>query len=189
VIVASTFSRCHCSGPRPWVQPQRRRGSRLIPRAAQASAVMTQTRWRAEVVGESIRLLPAGRGSAGPGTGQQSRTRGQHVAAPPSRSNSPMLPSTSAITSASLSRGGTPYAKAAKLLGEPNLLTAKAVELETSATAMVFRKDAPSLPSSHEKARHRAGWERLQSESYRENDDPIHGLTNPSGKTLRPNRE
>ena len=23
-MVASTFSRCHCSGPRPWVQPQRR---------------------------------------------------------------------------------------------------------------------------------------------------------------------
>ena len=24
VMVASTFSRCHCRGPLPWVQPQRR---------------------------------------------------------------------------------------------------------------------------------------------------------------------
>ena len=24
VILATKFSRCHCSGPRPWVQPQRR---------------------------------------------------------------------------------------------------------------------------------------------------------------------
>ena len=24
VMVASAFSRCHCSGPRPWVQPHRR---------------------------------------------------------------------------------------------------------------------------------------------------------------------
>ena len=41
-----------------------RRVSRLIPRAAHASAVVTQTRWRVGVVVVSISPLPAVRGSA-----------------------------------------------------------------------------------------------------------------------------